>query len=75
MTRRRMSKDEYEAMVRAAAQKIKPGTIKGRMLDSLPVEEEMYFYTCKQCGKAVDMRELGQVFHHEVLGHQRLPEN
>jgi hypothetical protein len=28
------------------------------------------FYVCPQCGQAVDMRDLGQVFHHEEPGHK-----
>lgn len=28
------------------------------------------FYTCRACGQSVDMRDLGQVFHHEDPGHE-----
>lgn len=27
--------------------------------------EQEHFYTCGNCGKPVDMRDLSQVFHHE----------
>jgi hypothetical protein len=53
----------------------RPGTIKGQRADNLPVGEEQHFYVCKACDQAVDMRDLGQVFHHEVPGHKKLPEN
>jgi hypothetical protein len=70
-----MDKEEYEDFARSMAERIKPGTIKGRRADNLPVPEEQHFYLCKACGQAVDKRDLGQVFHHEVPGHERLPEN
>ncbi len=35
-------------------------------------EERDHFYTCPACGQAVDMRDLGQVFHHEDAGHEPL---
>lgn len=36
----------------------------------LPVASESeHFYVCSACGQAVDMRDLGQVFHHEERGH------
>jgi hypothetical protein len=31
--------------------------------------EHDHFYVCQTCGQAVDMRDLGQVFHHEEPGH------
>jgi hypothetical protein len=38
-----------------------------------PVANEAeHFYRCPQCGQAVDKRDLGQVFHHEVEGHEPL---
>ena len=64
-----------ELLAQVGIRPVKPGTIKGRRIDNLPVGEEQHFYTCKACGQAVDMRDLGEVFHHEVSGHQRLPEN
>jgi len=38
-------------------------------------DERRHFYVCKRCGQAVDKRNLGDVFHHEEPGHERLPEN
>ena len=35
-----------------------------------PKNELDNFYTCKACGQAVDMRDLGQVCHHEDPGHE-----
>ena len=75
MNNDRMPSDEYEDFARAIANRIKPGTIKGRRADNLPVGEEKHFYVCKACGQAVDMRDLGQVFHHEVPDHEPLLEN
>lgn len=46
---------------------IDPGT--GEQLE---LEEHEHFYVCAACGQAVDMRDLGQVFHHEEPGHQPL---
>jgi hypothetical protein len=43
MTRRRISQEGYEALARSMAGRIKPGTIKGRMADGLPVDEEKHF--------------------------------
>lgn len=40
-----------------------------------PENEAGHFYRCKACGQAVDMRDLGQVFHHEEPGHTPLPED
>lgn len=34
-----------------------------------PTDEAAHFYVCEACGQAVDMRDLGQVFHHEDVGH------
>ena len=70
-----MNKAEWEAFARRAAKRIKPGTIRGRRADNLPVGEEQHFYACPKCGQPVDKRDLGQVFHHEVPGHEPLPEN
>lgn len=71
----RKSRAEYEAFVRAVVKTVKPGTIRGSRADGLAVDEEQHFYVCKQCGQGVDKRDLGQVFHHEISGHQPLPEN
>lgn len=38
-----------------------------------PANEAEHFYTCAACGQAVDMRDLGQVFHHEEDGHKPIP--
>lgn len=36
-----------------------------------PVKNERdHFYTCRGCGQRVDMRRLGDVFHHEEPGHR-----
>jgi len=42
----------------------------GQQID---VPEHEHFYICADCGQAVDMRDLGQVFHHEEPGHSPLP--
>jgi hypothetical protein len=33
------------------------------------VAEEAHFYTCAKCGQKVDMRKLGDMFHHEAAFH------
>lgn len=38
-----------------------------------PVNEAEHFYVCAACGQAVDMRDLGAVFHHEDAGHKPIP--
>lgn len=48
-------------------------------LNALPVaapdvNEEDHFYTCEACGQRVDMRRLGDVFHHEDEGHEPIVE-
>jgi hypothetical protein len=35
-----------------------------------PTDEREHFYVCCACGQAVDMRRLGDVFHHEDYGHE-----
>lgn len=41
-----------------------------------PVESESdHFYTCLKCGQAVDMRRLGDVFHHDDAEHEPIPVN
>ena len=37
-----------------------------------PETELEHFYTCNSCGQAFDMRDLGQVCHHEEPGHKPL---
>jgi hypothetical protein len=41
----------------------------GRRIGGDPENELDNFYTCAACGQSVDMRDLGQVFHHEDEGH------
>ena len=43
--------------------------IKGHRVGGDPENEEDNFYTCPKCGQAVDMRDLGLVFHHETPDH------
>jgi len=40
-----------------------------------PADEADHYYQCLVCGQAVDMRRLGDVFHHEDEGHEPLPVN
>jgi hypothetical protein len=48
--------------------------IVGVRIDGPPVTSEAdHFYVCDACGQAVDMRDLGQVFHHEDVGHKPIP--
>ena len=42
----------------------------GRIVGPEPEDEADHFYLCPTCGQAVDMRDLGQVFHHEEQGHE-----
>ena len=35
--------------------------------------EADHFYRCEHCKQAVDMRDLGQVLHHEQRPHQPIP--
>ena len=37
-----------------------------------PENELDNFYQCAKCGQSVDMRDLGQVFHHEEDGHTKI---
>jgi hypothetical protein len=55
-----------------ASSLIKPGQIIGRRIGSDPEDECDHFFNCATCGQAVDMRDLGQVVHHEILGHNPL---
>ena len=45
--------------------------IKGKRVGGDPANEADHFYVCEECGQAVDMRDLFQVFHHEEVGHER----
>lgn len=49
--------------------RFKSGVI-GHRVGGDPEDERENFYTCKQCGQSVDMRDLCQVFHHEEVGHE-----
>jgi hypothetical protein len=50
------------------------GRFIGERLDGDPPAGEIgHFYLCKACQQAVDRRDLGAVFHHEIPGHQPLP--
>ena len=71
----RIPKDEYQAMVRSIAARIKPGKITGQRVGDDPADEAEHFHVCKACGQAVDMRDLGEVFHHELPEHEPLREN
>ncbi len=42
----------------------------GHRVGGDPDNEMENFYECKSCGQSVDMRDLGQVFHHEEKGHK-----
>jgi hypothetical protein len=44
----------------------------GKRLGGEPENELEHFYRCQQCGQQVDMRDLGQVFHHEEPAHKPL---
>jgi hypothetical protein len=46
--------------------------IVGRCVNRETTNEADHFYKCPACGQAVDMRDLGQVFHHEDAGHEPL---
>lgn len=48
------------------------GIIVGVQVGAAPKDEATYFFLCKNCGQAVDRRDLGQVFHHKVREHKRL---
>jgi len=52
---------------------VKPGKIIGKRVGAAPEDEREHFYVCRKCGQAVDQRDLGQVFHHEMPGHKPLP--
>ncbi len=44
----------------------------GRELPMTGIPEEDHYITCQACGQAIDCRRLGDVFHHEEPGHERL---
>lgn len=43
--------------------------------EPVKIPEEEYYYVCSECGQSVDMRDLGEVFHHKDIGHKPLPTN
>ena len=47
--------------------------LSGRVQGEIPADEAGHFFVCESCGQAVDMRKLGDVFHHEDDGHKPLP--
>jgi len=47
----------------------------GHRVGGDPENENDNFYICAACGQAVDCRDLGQVFHHEELGHEPIDPN
>jgi hypothetical protein len=72
----RITRRTYDKMVKvSAAMKTKPGQIIGYRVSDEPADKSEHFCTCKKCGQAVDKRDLGQVFHHELPNHQPLPES
>lgn len=42
----------------------------GTRVGGEPANEVEHFYVCQHCGQAVDMRDLGAVFHHEQTEHE-----
>ena len=44
----------------------------GKCVNQEITDEADHFYVCRKCGQAVDMRDLGQVFHHEQETHKPL---
>jgi hypothetical protein len=49
--------------------------LRSQRVGSEPADEAEHFYVCKECGQAVDMRRLGDVFYHEEPGHEPLLTN
>jgi hypothetical protein len=46
--------------------------ITGFRVGGEPENEAEHFMECPVCGQAFDMRDLGQVFHHDQPQHERL---
>ncbi len=46
----------------------------GRIIGTEPKNEICHYYICAICGQTVDKRDLGQVFHHEEVGHEPINE-
>ncbi len=45
----------------------------GTRVGGEPANELDHYYRCLACGQSVDMRDLGQVFHHEEAEHKPIP--
>jgi len=63
----------HEALRMLGVAPIKPGQIRGTRVDAIPEDGKEHFHVCPHCGQAVDRRDLGQVFYHEMPDHQPLP--
>jgi hypothetical protein len=44
--------------------------IKGVRVGGEPTDEAENFIVCSECGQAIDMRDLGEVFRHEEPNHE-----
>lgn len=44
--------------------------IVGTRVGGDPKDEREHYFTCDTCGQAVDMRDLGQLLHHQTPGHK-----
>jgi hypothetical protein len=60
MTKRLATPDDVSDQANPAA------GIKGHDVDGEPVDPAKNFYICPRCKQAVDMRELEQLYHHEI---------
>ena len=45
----------------------------GKIVGPEPEDESEHFMQCRACGQYFDMRDLGQVLHHEDPGHEPIP--
>lgn len=45
-------------------------TSPGKKCGTQPESEADHYKVCKECGQAFDMRELSEVFYHDIPGHQ-----
>ena len=51
-----------------------PGSgIVGEPIDGEPPEEADHFIRCPSCNQLIDLRDFGQVLHHEEPGHEPIP--
>ena len=46
--------------------------IRGRALDKPKGGSREHYEICPACGQAIDLRDLGEVFHHDIPGHKPL---